>query len=96
MIINNKTYTIPELNFNAICKLEDMGIALTNMDKMILSTVRGFLALCMNGDFEKAGSELEAHLENGGSLDEILQEINNAVEQSGFFQALNKTAKKEA
>ena len=28
MIINNKNYTIPELNFNTICTLEEMGISL--------------------------------------------------------------------
>ena len=96
MIINNKNYTIPELNFNTICTLEEMGISLTDMDKKILSTVRGFLALAMNGDYEKAGKEMEEHLENGGSLDEMLEEINKAVEESGFFQALNKSQKQSS
>ena len=62
MIINNREYRLPELDFNAMCELEDMGIALTDMDKKVLTTVRGFLALAMNGDFHRAGKELEAHL----------------------------------
>lgn len=33
-----------------------------------------------NGNFEKAGKEIEEHLKNGGYLDEILGEINKAVE----------------
>jgi len=96
MIINNKNYTIPELNFNTICSLEEMGISLTDMDKKILSTVRGFLALAMGGDYVSAGKEMEAHLAKGGSLDEMMEEINKAVENSGFFQALNKSKEKEA
>lgn len=90
MIINNKEYKLPELTFNSMCMLEDMGIALTGMDKRVLSTVRGFLALAMDGDYESAGREMQAHLANGGTLDEMMQEINRAVSESGFFQALAK------
>ena len=70
--------------------LEDMGLSLTEMDKKVLSTVRGFLALAMDGDEEKAGREMEMHLANGGDLNEMMEEINKAVNESGFFQALSK------
>lgn len=95
MLINDKNYTMPELNFNTMCQLEDMGISLTEMDKKVLTTVRGFLALAMDGDHEKAGKELQLHLENGGSMDHIVQEINHAVEESGFFQAMNGRQKSQ-
>lgn len=91
MTINGKNYTIPELNFNTMCTLEEMGVSLTDMDKKILSTVRGFLALAMGGDLQKAGKEMEDHLAGGGALEEMMTEINKAVESSGFFQALSKT-----
>lgn len=29
MKINGTEYTMPELNFNTMCKLEDMGVSLT-------------------------------------------------------------------
>ncbi|MEI3503758.1 MAG: hypothetical protein V8Q42_08995 [Anaerovoracaceae bacterium] len=90
MIINGSKYTIPELDFNAMCMLEDMGVSLTEMDRKVLSTVRGFLALAMGGDHDKAGREMEAHLAAGGSLDELVSEVNRAVSESGFFQALAK------
>ena len=57
MIINGSKYTIPELDFNAMCMLEDMGVSLTEMDRKVLSTVRGFLALAMGGDHDRAGRE---------------------------------------
>lgn len=94
MIINNREYRLPELDFNAMCELEDMGVALTDMDKKVLTTVRGFLALSMNGDFQRAGKELEAHLSKGGSLEQMLQEINEAVERSGFFRGLSQSTQK--
>lgn len=54
MKINGTEYTMPELNFNTMCKLEDMGVSLTEMDQKVLTTVRGFLALAMDDDLEKA------------------------------------------
>lgn len=88
MTINGKTYKMPELNFNAICQLEDMGISLTDFDKKPMAAIRGFLALAI-GDAETAGKELEAHIINGGDLSEIADEITKAVQNSGFFQALS-------
>lgn len=90
MVINGKEYRIPELNFNTMCMLEDMGLSLVDMDKRVLSTVRGFLALAMDGDFEKAGEELENHLTYGGDLDGMMEEINKAVSESGFFRSLKQ------
>ncbi len=95
MVINGKNYKIPELSFNAMCTLEEMGVSLTSMDKKILSTVRGFLALAMGGDLDRAGKEMEEHLAAGGGLDDMMTEINKAVESSGFFRALNKTTPKK-
>ena len=60
------------------------------MDKKLLSTVRGFVSLAMNGDSEKAGTEIEAHLAAGGNFDEIMKEIEKAVQTSGFFRALGE------
>ena len=91
MKINGNEYKIPELNFNTMCMLEDMGLSLTEMDKKVLSTVRGFLALAMDGDYEKAGKEMEAHLASGGDLNDFMAEINKAVQNSGFFRALSKS-----
>ena len=36
--------------------------------------------------FTAPAKELEAHLSKGGSLEQMLQEINEAVERSGFFE----------
>lgn len=93
MKINGTEYKLPELNFNAMCRLEDMGISLYEMDKRVLSTVRGFLALAMDDDMERAGVEIEKHLSGGGSIDVIMDDINKAVNESGFFRSLNQGKK---
>ena len=94
MKINGTEYTMPELNFNTMCKLEDMGVSLTEMDQKVLTTVRGFLALAMDDDMEKAGMEIEQHLASGGSLDPLMESINKAVNESGFFRALSQSQEK--
>ncbi len=94
MKINGNEYKIPELNFNTMCMLEDMGLNFMNMDNRMLLMVRGLLALAMKTDIETAGKEFEAHIINGGTLDEITQEINEAVQTSGFFQALQQSQAK--
>lgn len=94
MNINGKTYKVPELDFNAMCELEEMGVVLTDMDKKVLTTVRGFLALAMGSDMEIAGKELEEHLASGGNIEAMVEEINKAVSESGFFQALSQSETK--
>ena len=90
MRINNTEYKIPELNFNTICALEDMGVSLGSTDLKAFSTVRALLALSMNGDLAKAGNELEAHIMAGGKLDELVSEFTRAMEESDFFHSLKE------
>ena len=94
MTVNGKNYKFPELTFNAMCELEDMGVSLTDLEQKPMLTLRGFLALAM-GSVETAGKELEAHIVNGGSLDELAKELTRAVNDSGFFRALATNAGKE-
>ncbi|MEI3515769.1 MAG: hypothetical protein V8R50_00045 [Clostridia bacterium] len=43
---------------------------------------------------EKAGMEIEQHLASGGSLDPLMESINKAVNESGFFGALSQSQEK--
>ena len=47
----------------------------------------------MDDDMEKAGMEIEQHLASGGSLDPLMESINKAVNESGFF-ALSPRARR--
>ena len=96
MKLNGKEYKIPELDFNAMCRLEEMGVNLMQMDNKMFMLVRGLIALSMNSDLEKAGQELEAHVIGGGRLEDVMEEISKAVNESGFFRALQQGQTKSA
>lgn len=93
--INGKLYQAREITFNAICELEDAGVSLTEIESKPISTVRSYFAICLGGNKEYAGQEIEKHIINGGSLDEIMTAFREELADSDFFQALTKTANEE-
>lgn len=95
MKINGIEYRNVPLDFNAVCKLEDMGVDITSVDEKIMSTARAYAALCMRKPVSVAGQEIEKHVMNGGTLNEIYEAFGAEVEKSGFFQALQKQAEAE-
>lgn len=94
--INGKLYQAREITFNTICELEDAGVSLTEIEQKPISTVRSYFAICLGGNKEVAGQEIEKHIINGGSLDEIMTAFREELADSDFFQALTKTANEEA
>ena len=94
--INGKLYQAREITFNAICELEDAGVSLTEIESKPISTVRSYFAICLGGNKEVAGQEIEKHIINGGDLDEIMTAFREELADSDFFQALTKTANEEA
>lgn len=92
IVINRKVYPACEITFNAICQLEDMGISLADMENKSLSLIRAYAAMCMNAKAEQAGAEIEAHILGGGSMEDIAATLGEAIEESGFFQALSQRA----
>ena len=94
--VNGKLYQAREITFNAICELEDAGVSLTEIESKPISTVRSYFAICLGGNKEVAGQEIEKHIINGGNLDEIMTAFREELADSDFFQALTKTANEEA
>lgn len=96
--LNGKTYKVPELTFNVVCDLEDKGISLIDLEKQekMFNFIREIIALSFNGDSVKAGNEIEAHVINGGSFEEIANILKQAIDNSGFFKALLSSANKQA
>lgn len=92
MKINGIEYKNVPLDFNAVCKLEEMGVDITNVDGMVMTAARAYAALCMRKPVSVAGQEIEKHVMSGGTLNEIYEAFGAEVEKSGFFQALQKQA----
>lgn len=95
--INGKDYKEAEIDFNAVCELEDMGIKIFNLKGVSGAKIaRAYTALCMGGAdmLDVAGVEINNHIINGGKIETITDAFGKAVNDSGFFQALKATAEK--
>ena len=86
--INGAKYNAAEFDFNLTCELEDKGISLADIRKKPLSFIRIYVALSSGMDIDVAGKEIEAHITNGGKLDEVMDVMLAQLEDSGFFRKL--------
>lgn len=93
--LNGKTYPREELGYNSLCDFEEMGISISDIKDKSMSFIRAYIAMCLNVDPKVAGKEIEAHLMNGGTMKVITDAVNDAVENSGFFRALQKGEEQE-
>lgn len=93
--VNGKHYKSKELDFNAMCDLEDMGVSMVDIKSKSLSLIRAYLSFCGNMSVEEAGNEVMLHLQNGGKFDEIMEELKAAIENSDFFLLIKKRAEEE-
>lgn len=96
--LNNRRYEAREFDFNLICDLQEMGIDILDMSAIKnnpLPAIRAYASLCVGADKEVAGDEIQAHVLNGGGFDEIMTAMQKMMEESDFFQALNKGQEEE-
>ena len=96
VVINGKTYKPAELTFNNVCAMEEMGASLTDAKNRSMSLLRSYLAVTMNVPEEIAGQELEAHVIGGGEFTDLADCMAEAIEESGFFRALQQNQTEEA
>lgn len=94
-LLNGKKYKSKELDFNAMCDLEDMGVSMVDIKSKNMSLIRAYLAFCGNISAEEAGNEIMLHLKNGGKFDEIMEGLKEAIENSDFFRFLKERAEEE-
>lgn len=88
--INNKRYTSKEFTFGAVRKLENSGLSLTEIQSKPMTLASAYLAFCGNISMDAADEEIQEHVIKGGNLDEIFEVVTEAMNESRFFQALNK------
>lgn len=90
--INNKTYTIPEVTFDAICTLEENGVYLLSMsdkERNLATLIRGLVAWIMDVEPSVASREITAHIQNGGNIADILDATTTAIGEAGFFRQMS-------
>lgn len=95
--INKKVYQSREVTFGDMRTLERMGINVFAMgdESQIFNTISGFLAMYTGLSLDEMDNEINEHLINGGSIEELAEVMNEALKESRFFQSLNKRAEKE-
>lgn len=92
IIINSKEYEVPRMDFGTICQLEDLGVDFQNLQGKSFNLIRGLVAITINCGAKKATNEINEHIKNGGSIDDLTPLIE-AVFESDFFQNLTKKHK---
>ena len=90
--VNGKKYKTIELDFNAVCDMAENGISISDFNSKPMAAARVYFALYFGGDKEMAGREIQAHLMNGGKLDDVISAFAKSIEDSGFFQTFAPTA----
>lgn len=94
-IVNGKEYKAKDFDFNLVCDLEDMGISLEKANKKPMSMVRAYFAFCAGKGKTFAGREMQEHIVNSGSFEDVTKAMSEAMENSDFFRALQKTAENQ-
>lgn len=92
--INGKSYIAPKFDFNTVCDFEEAGISLQDARKKPTSMIRMYFALLFDGDKDAAGKELEQHMIDGGTFDELTEAMVKEMNESRFFQAISSRADK--
>lgn len=93
--INKKCYKVKEIDFGAVCELEENGLSFTELDKYKrkpFTLFRACFAFHSGLDLASAGKEIEEHLINGGTFNDF-QPFVDAIAESDFFK---KMAEKQA
>ena len=99
MRINGEEIRIPEITFGLVCELQekkgiDLKRALMGIAQMDAPSIRAFVSLAYGFDEKKTSEAIDQFFSEGGDLSDILKEINDVVEKSGFFQAWLRTMQK--
>ena len=91
--INNVTYTAKPFNFYMVTLLDKKGFKLSEIDKYETSLICEYFAICANLDTEDAAGEIEQHMINGGSIEEVANAMAKEPNDSDFFRAMANNAK---
>ena len=92
--VNGVTYTAKPFDFDMVCDLEDMGVSFERIDKMPVSLIRAYFAICANTDKEQAAALLQNHIVKGGQLNDITEAMAKEMENSDFFRAFQSDESK--
>lgn len=94
--VNKVTYIAKPFDFDMVCELEDMGVTFERIDKMPMSLIRAYFAICAGVSKEQAAVIIQNHMINGGKLDDITESMAKEMNESDFFRALSEKQEQES
>ena len=97
VVINNKTYEIPQFTFGEIRQLEDYGCPIMNLadaQNHLFGTLAAFVAVTAGVDMKEADRLLTQHVMGGGDITEPFITFVNALQESAFFMKMVEMAGK--
>ena len=87
--IGGKNYTLPEIGFEEIVELEELGFDFSKIKKKMFTTGRALLALVMKTDVKTASQAFEEELKtNKNAFNDIFVPLYNMISESDFFRAM--------
>lgn len=95
IVINGREYAAKPFDFNMICDLEDLGVSIEDIERKPVSIVRAYAGICMGKSAKESGIEIQEHLLNGGSFDDIMKVISKEMEESDFFATSGRTRRRK-
>lgn len=87
--INGKDYKLKNIDFNAVCELEDLGMSIVDIKNKTFKSIRALVALVIDSDLNTASKEIEAHIKNKGKFDDF-KPLFDMVANSDFFRNLSQ------
>lgn len=92
--LNGKTYELKEVTFREVVKMEKCGVDLMTLGKKNTMTQIGAMVSYITGlSFDKALDEIDAHIQNGGTLDDVTKCLTYLADSDFFKQAGAKKRK---
>lgn len=89
--INGIEYRAKELDFNALCAFEDMGVNVRDARNKPMSLTRAYMAYCMGCSLEDAGRAMNKYVTDGGDMEDLVSAMVSGMENAGFFQEKAQT-----
>lgn len=86
--LNGNTVNAKKIDFNLLADLDDYGVSIEDAGAKPLVFMRAYIAVCLNKNLTETGEEINAHIVGGGDLGNIMDVLDELLEESDFFRAL--------
>ena len=92
--ICGKTYPLPKISYRTIVRLEDLGFEMNKVQEKPFKSYAALVALVADVDIDEASDIIDAHLEQGGTLNDLNPIMEHLVASDFFTNLLQEQKQK--